>query len=101
MLKDKISGSQMKPRLPFPEYLRVVGGTWWGGLFSEGDDTPSIQAMRTVGKSARCVNRVRNKDSLCGLGFLLVNGLTVLATDGIAHRILDGPFRTMGISSPH
>lgn len=73
-----------------PEYLRLGGWDLVRGLFRDGGDIPARLAIQMVNESALCVNRIRNKDSLCHQGFSLVNGLSFLATDESVHRILDG-----------
>ena len=73
-----------------PEYLRLGGWDLLRGLFRDGDDITARLAMQMVNESALCLNRVRQKDSLCHQGFSLVNGLSFLATDESVHRILNG-----------
>jgi hypothetical protein len=90
MLSGKVSGSHMGLWLLVPEYLRLGGWDLVRGLFRDGGDIPARLAMQMVNESALCVNRIRNKDSLCHQGFSLVNGLSFLATDESVHRILDG-----------
>jgi len=89
MLANKVSGSHMGLWLLVPECLRLGGWDLVCGLFGDQWEIPDRLAMQLVNESARCVNRIRKKDSLCHKGFSLVNGLSFLATDESIHHILD------------
>jgi hypothetical protein len=45
--------------------------------------------MQMVNEAALCVNRKRDRNSLCNRGFSSMNGLSFLATDESVHELLD------------
>lgn len=79
MLADKVSGSHMGLWLLVPEYLRFGGWDLARGLFGDAGDNPAQLAMQMVNESALCLNRVRQKDSLCHQGFSMANGLSLFS----------------------
>ena len=90
LLSNKVSGTHMGLWLLVPEYLRL--GTWdlLKGCFanSANGHINTCLAMQLVNESALCVNRIRQKDSLCNQGFSLANGLPFLAADETVHGLL-------------
>lgn len=89
-LAHKLSGSHMGLWLLVPEYLRLGAWDLLQGVFGDASHPLSPQlAMQMVNESALCVNRIRERGSLCNQGFSLVNGLSFLASDESIHHILD------------
>lgn len=91
ILSNKLSGTHLGLWLLVPEYLRL--GTWdlLGGSFkrTSSNDLDARIAMQMVNEAALCLNRVRQRGSLCNQGFSLVNGLSFLAADETIHELLD------------
>lgn len=91
ILSNKLSGTQLGLWLLVPEYLRL--GTWdlLQGCFSKpiNGDLNARLAFQMVNESALCVNRLRERGSLCNQGFSLANGLSFLAADETVHELLD------------
>jgi hypothetical protein len=91
ILSDKLSGTHLGLWLLVPEYLRLGAWDLLQGCFSKttnGDLNTRI-ALQMVNESALCVNRLRERGSLCNQGFSLVNGLSFLAADETIHELLD------------
>jgi hypothetical protein len=74
-----------------PEYLRLGAWDLLQGCFSKttNDNLDARIALQLVNEAALCVNRLRERDSLCNQGFCLVNGLSFLAADETVHQLLD------------
>jgi len=91
ILSNKLSGTQLGLWLLVPEYLRL--GVWdlLKGCFSKttDDDLNARIGLQLVNESALCVNRIRQRGSLCNQGFSLVNGLSFLCADESVHELLD------------
>ena len=90
MLSNKLSGTQLGLWLLVPEYLRL--GVWdlLKGCFSKNadDDLNARIGLQLVNGSALCVNRIRQRGSLCNQGFSLVNKLSFLCADESVHELL-------------
>lgn len=91
ILANKLSGTQLGLWLLVPEYLRLGAWDLLKGSFSktDNDDLNARIALQVVNESALCVNRLRQRGSLCNQGFSLVNGLSFLAADETVHELLD------------
>lgn len=91
ILANKLSGTHMGLWLLVPEYLRLGAWDLLQGCFPKTttSDLNARMGMQLVNESALCVNRIRNKGSLCNQGFSLVNGLSFLAADETIHELLD------------
>ena len=92
ILANKLSGTHVGLWLLVPEYLRLGAWDLLSGCFSKttNGDLNTRLALQMVNEAALCVNRVRERGSLCNQGFSLVNGLSFLATDETIHELLDG-----------
>ena len=91
ILCNKLSGTQLGLWLLVPEYLRLGAWDLLQGCFSKttNDNLNARIALQLVNEAALCVNRVRERGSLCNQGFSLVNGLSFLAADETVHELLD------------
>jgi hypothetical protein len=91
ILSNKLSGTHMGLWLLVPEYLRLGAWDLLRGCFSKtaNDDINTRIALQLVNESALCVNRLRQRGSLCNQGFSLANGLSFLAADETVHELLD------------
>lgn len=91
ILANKVSGTHTGLWLLVAEHLRL--GTWdlLKGCFGQSTarHLDAHLAMQLVNESALCVNRLRQRDSLCHQGFSLVNGMNILAADETVHELLD------------
>lgn len=88
ILAGKLSGTHMGIWLLIPEYLRLGAWDLLKGTFDR-HPLDSHIALQMVGESALCVNRIRQKGSLCNQGFSLAAGLSFLASDHSVHQLLD------------
>jgi hypothetical protein len=91
ILANKLSGTHLGLWLLVPEYLRLGAWDLLSGCFSKttNGDLNTRLALQVVNEAALCVNRVRERGSLCNQGFSLANGLSFLATDETIHELLD------------
>jgi Transposase DDE domain len=91
ILSNKLSGTQLGLWLLVPEYLRLGAWDLLRGCFSKttNDDLNARIALQLVNESALCVNRIRERGSLCNQGFSLANGLSFLGADETVHELLD------------
>ena len=103
-LANKLSGTHMGIWLLIPEYLRLGAWDLLKGVFSSqnNNDLNARIAMQMVNESALCVNRIREKGSLCNQGFSIANGLSFLTSDETVHEILNaqsiGTFEQMQVT---
>ena len=91
ILANKVCSTHAGLWLLVPEYLRLGAWDLLKGCFgqSTAHDLDAHVAMQLVNEAALCVNRIRQRDSLCHQGFSLVNGINILAADETVHELLD------------